>query len=605
MANGHKRADGTVLCGGYMQNKDVKNASQFSAGFSKDKQLPARVDLRSKMTPVENQGETNSCTANAVVGAYECLLKQLSGKNIDISRLFVYYNARKKYIEKFGGRMSDSGSCISLAIDTLKENGICKEKTWQFNKQNINKQPNKQSYDEATNLKIKEAKFIKLDLNEWKQALAEGHPIIFAVKTYPSFMEPHRRRGVIPMPGAKDSQNRNHGNHAMLCVGYNDADQMFIVRNSWGENWGDNGYCYMPYNYLISNYNNNDSWVLYGVEDIDESVAEEDWSDEEESMLPEISNIFADMDEESFDAMLDEMGDYGIDYRLGVLYTIGCCMDEDFSEAEKEAAAQHLNKALKAFGLKMNAKKIIKNCINELGQDEDFLTETIDIFGRYLPTRALKSIAKDMEEVAAVDGLDKEEKALIDELVGAWLEYEEELEDFDDDEDWEFDDDDDFSWDEDEDSEESDDDELDEEIDLDDEGELTDDDVKGFIDYLREEVEDWDEVAEACGDYDIAQRIAATYAWAASVGNKESKALALDHLEDVIDLFEYDSTPQKLYKAGQSIMEEVTTETVAILAGTLSDEGFEAFTGVLSYIINSKKADEYIAELIDAASEEE
>jgi hypothetical protein len=59
--------------------------------------LPSQVDLRPWMTPVEDQSAVNSCAANAVVGIYEFLARRALGQSADISRLFVYWNARRAW----------------------------------------------------------------------------------------------------------------------------------------------------------------------------------------------------------------------------------------------------------------------------------------------------------------------------------------------------------------------------------------------------------------------------------------------------------------------------------------------------------------------------
>ena len=52
-----------------------------------------------------------------------------------------------------------------------------------------------------------------------------------------------------------------------MAVGYNDQTQVFIVRNSWGSGWGDGGYFYMPYAYLLDDNLSDDLWVIRTVGD--------------------------------------------------------------------------------------------------------------------------------------------------------------------------------------------------------------------------------------------------------------------------------------------------------------------------------------------------
>jgi C1A family cysteine protease len=52
------------------------------------------------------------------------------------------------------------------------------------------------------------------------------------------------------------------GGHAVVCCGYDDSKQVFICRNSWGKNWGDSGYFYMPYQYLLARNLSSDFWAI-------------------------------------------------------------------------------------------------------------------------------------------------------------------------------------------------------------------------------------------------------------------------------------------------------------------------------------------------------
>jgi C1A family cysteine protease len=93
------------------------------------------------MTPVENQGELSSCTANAIAGAYEYLVKKHLRKNVDVSRLFIYYNARWRIDEQ----NEDSGSVIQYGVESLGTFGACIERTWPYQERAVLKKPSKPS----------------------------------------------------------------------------------------------------------------------------------------------------------------------------------------------------------------------------------------------------------------------------------------------------------------------------------------------------------------------------------------------------------------------------------------------------------------------------
>ncbi len=261
--------------GGYQAGQRPENTKYHSAERFQDGQLPPKVDLRKYMTEVEEQ-VGNSCVANAFVGAYEYLAKRSLGYSEDVSRLFVYYNARMQH----DSEQEDSGTQMFCAIKSLIEYGACSEEIWPNNEDLLCSEPDASAYEHAANFTITECEFIETELNLWRHTLAEGYPIAFALNTFNSFDESTKNRGRVPMPKKSDNVRETHGWHAMLCVGYSDKDRMFIVRNSWGSLWGDKGYCYIPYDYVIHpDYNGDDSWIIKSLSDLDFSA--EIWEDDE------------------------------------------------------------------------------------------------------------------------------------------------------------------------------------------------------------------------------------------------------------------------------------------------------------------------------------
>ena len=274
----------TQRIGGYRPGQKSEDTKIHQTSRFDSKELPAKVDLRNYMTDVEQQ-VGNSCVANAFVSAYEYLAKRANGESDDVSRLFVYYNARLLD----GSQNEDVGTQMQLAIQALIKYGTCSEEIWPNDEELISQEPDEDAYEHAANFTIEEAEFVETELDTWRHTLAEGYPIGFALNTFDSFDEATKNRGRVPMPKKSDNVRETHGWHAMLCVGYSDKDKMFIVRNSWGSEWGDRGYCYIPYNYLIHpDYNAHDSWVIKSVSDLDFSA--EIW-EEEESFFSDEGNL--------------------------------------------------------------------------------------------------------------------------------------------------------------------------------------------------------------------------------------------------------------------------------------------------------------------------
>lgn len=260
--------------GGYLAGAVPPSAKRAQANRFAANDLPQKVDLRKHMTSIELQ-IGNSCVANAFAGAFEYLAKRELGDSEDVSRMFIYYNARAE----LGYEDEDVGTMMHAAIEALKKYGACSESLWQNDEETLLAEPPAEAYDQAAQFTVEDAEYVELDVDLWKSMLAEGFPIAFSINTFDSFDEASRQKGRVPMPKRSDNVRDTHGWHAMLCVGYSEPDQMFIVRNSWGDDWGDKGYCYMPYKYMMhETYSGNDAWIVKAVSDVDyaKGVWEED-----------------------------------------------------------------------------------------------------------------------------------------------------------------------------------------------------------------------------------------------------------------------------------------------------------------------------------------
>jgi len=99
---------------------------------------------------------------------------------------------------------------------------------------------------------------------QMKTCLASGFPFVFGFSVYESFeSESVAKTGKAPMPKKGEKML---GGHAVMAVGYDDAQGRFIVRNSWGPKWGMEGYFSIPYNYLLSDTLSADFWTIRLVE---------------------------------------------------------------------------------------------------------------------------------------------------------------------------------------------------------------------------------------------------------------------------------------------------------------------------------------------------
>ena len=211
--------------------------------------LPTSCDLRPKMPPVYNQGELGSCTANSAAGALEYLIGKQGATEYVPSRLFIYYNERL-----LTNQVSvDSGGSIYDVVDSVKQYGACPETLWPYNTNEFTVKPTDASYSSAlSSFKFADEFYLNKDEIALKTSLAAGFPVMFGFTVFDSFESPAvAQTGLVPFPS--DSDNIV-GGHAVLLVGYENTanDVNWIIRNSWGENWGINGYFIMNNEYMFS-----------------------------------------------------------------------------------------------------------------------------------------------------------------------------------------------------------------------------------------------------------------------------------------------------------------------------------------------------------------
>ena len=221
--------------------------------------LPKKVDLRSKMPPVYDQGQLGSCTANAIGAAFEYDQIKEGLQDFMPSRLFIYYNERA--IE--GTVDTDSGAMIRDGIKSVNKLGVCDETVWPYDIARFTEKPPKVAYAEAKKHQATLYRRVMGNLHQMQGCLASGYPFVFGFSVYESFMSDEvARTGVVPLPPRSE---KLIGGHAVVAVGYDDSTQRFIVRNSWGTGWGTKGYCTMPYGYLTDPQLARDFWAIYTV----------------------------------------------------------------------------------------------------------------------------------------------------------------------------------------------------------------------------------------------------------------------------------------------------------------------------------------------------
>lgn len=224
-----------------------------------DTTIPDKVDLRQWCPPIENQESIGSCTANAGVGMVEYYEKRAFNAYIDASRLFLYKTTRN-ILELHG----DTGAYLRSTMAALTLFGVPPEKYWPYVIRDYDKEPTAFCYSFAQNYQA--IQYVRLDpinvtgenlLKTIKVNLTAGLPSMFGFTVYSSIYGADK--GKIPYPSSGDSII---GGHAIMAVGYDNGIEIknadnqttgaVLIRNSWGTGWGDAGYGWLPYNYILN-----------------------------------------------------------------------------------------------------------------------------------------------------------------------------------------------------------------------------------------------------------------------------------------------------------------------------------------------------------------
>jgi len=215
--------------------------------------IAAQVDLRPYFSPIEDQGQLGSCTANSAVALVEYFERRSFDRHIDGSRLFTYKATRNLL-----GWVGDQGAYLRTTMGALALFGVLPEKFWPYEVAKFDVEPTAFCYAFASDYKAMQ--YFRLDpngaspatvLQNIKNYLNAGYPSMFGFPAYDEFMRPVGAKVAYPAPKSK-----LNGGHAIVAAGYDDnmmigADKgALLIRNSWGTGWGDHGYAWMSYRYV-------------------------------------------------------------------------------------------------------------------------------------------------------------------------------------------------------------------------------------------------------------------------------------------------------------------------------------------------------------------
>lgn len=197
--------------------------------------------LQPHIIRIHNQQNTNACASCATILSYE-IMNSIKNKKETFSSMFLYYYTRKNQ-----NLIVDNGSSIIDNLEILKNVGVCREYYWNFSLPRINIEPTIDALNDANNYKIKSYK--QISLNEYKLYLDNNIPIICAIKTGRLFWKLTGNINNHNYNPINDFDNRESFNHAVTIIGYDDNlnNGSWIIANSVGNKWGDNGIAAISY----------------------------------------------------------------------------------------------------------------------------------------------------------------------------------------------------------------------------------------------------------------------------------------------------------------------------------------------------------------------
>ncbi len=252
-------------------DKVKKMKEGLNLGKLKMKSMEDFVDLRKYCTEIRDQQNLGSCTAHAATGMVEYYLKRAFEEEATCSRLFVYKTTRNLM-----GVTGDTGAYLRNTMGSLVLCGVPPEKYWPYTDNKIRSSIELKTFDDeptafiysiADNYEslvyfchdpLDRRKSPEDILNSVKLYLAAGIPAMLGFYGFGSFND-NVNPGEIPFPCPGE---KIQWGHAILAVGYdnqkkikntrscNETKGALLIRNSWGKDWGDRGYGWLPYEYI-------------------------------------------------------------------------------------------------------------------------------------------------------------------------------------------------------------------------------------------------------------------------------------------------------------------------------------------------------------------
>lgn len=214
-------------------------------------ELPLKFSLRPAMPPVYNQGQLGACTANAIGGCvqYQQMRQHETEGAARPSRLFIYWNERN--LE--GTVDQDAGAQIRDGMKVVATLGAPPETDWPYDIAKFREKPPAEAFTDALKYEATSYGRVAQSAVSFQASIYHARPVVFGFTVYESFETEIGPDGVMPLPKPGEQVL---GGHAVVAMGWKliNGSLYFEVRNSWGDEWGDHGYFWMPAAYMVSAY---------------------------------------------------------------------------------------------------------------------------------------------------------------------------------------------------------------------------------------------------------------------------------------------------------------------------------------------------------------
>jgi C1A family cysteine protease len=237
----------------YKLNYTYQQTDNRDFKFSNNNLSINTTSFELKINKIYDQSQLGSCVSNGIATCIDYI-----NNTINPSRLYIYFNGR--LISKLSS-LEDTGLTIRDGCKSVAKYNTCSETEWPYNINEFSTVPNLNCYINSYKYLNYKYESVNQDINSIKTTLLNNYPILFGFDVYNSFFyNTVTTTGMVQLPNTQTDILL--GAHCCVIIGFNDTNQTFKCVNSWGTNWGDNGFFYMPYSYLLDNNLAGDLWII-------------------------------------------------------------------------------------------------------------------------------------------------------------------------------------------------------------------------------------------------------------------------------------------------------------------------------------------------------